>query len=145
MIVAGVGQRAMARLIDCALGAVMFVGLVQVVGVAAHPVDDGTGVMLVSLVATFASYLLYEVGLVARWGRTIGKQVVGIEIIRLDDYERPGLGSSLRRVLLPALFLVGFFPLYPLPYVLAALSGDHRGPHDRLAGTMVTVRRVGLQ
>lgn len=95
---------------------------------------------LVAVVATFLVYVLHEVVLVALWGRTLGKQVMGLEVVRVDDGGRPGLRRSFLRNLVPTLLLVGFFPLYPLPYVAAAIAKDHRWPHDRLAGTRVVVR-----
>ncbi|MGH3372693.1 MAG: RDD family protein, partial [Nocardioidaceae bacterium] len=122
------------------VGVVVFVAMVVTVSAAAGPSPDGTGVMLVAIVATFVVYLLYEVVLVAARGRTVGKQVMGLVVVRTDDGGRPGFGRSFLRNLIPTLLLVGFFPLYPLPYVVAAFARDHRWPHDRLAGTRVVVR-----
>lgn len=135
-----VARRAVARVIDFAAGVAMFFGLMLLLALAAGRPDDGTGVLLVSVAVTFVAYLLYEVIFVAVWGRTLGKQVMGLEVVRDRDGGRPGFGRSLLRNLVPTLLLVGFFPLYPLPYVLAAVIGDHRWPHDRLAGTRVVVR-----
>lgn len=135
-----VARRAVARLIDFATGVAMFFGLMLVLALAAGRPGDGTGVLLVSVAATFVAYLLYEVILVAVWGRTLGKQLMGLEVVRDRDGGRPGFGRSLLRNLVPTLLLVGFFPLYPLPYVLATVIGDHRWPHDRLAGTRVVLR-----
>jgi uncharacterized RDD family membrane protein YckC len=126
--------------VDFAVGVVLFVGLVVTVSAAAGPSPDGTGVMLVAIVATFLVYLLYEVVLVAVWGRTLGKQMMGLEVVRADDDGRPGLWRSFLRNLVPTVLLVAFFPLYPVPYVAAAVAKDHRWPHDRLAGTRVVVR-----
>lgn len=137
---APVARRAVARLVDFAAGVVMFVGLVFVFALAAGRPDDGTGVMLVSIVVTFLAYLVYEVVLVAVWGRTLGKQVTGLKVVRVDDGGLPGLRRSFLRNLVPTLLLVSFFPFYPLPYVAAAIAKDHRWPHDRLAGTRVVAR-----
>lgn len=137
---APVARRACARLIDFAVGVVLFVRLVVTVSAAAGPSPDGTGVMLVAIIVTFLAYLVYEVFLVAVWGATLGKQVTGLEVVRVDDGGRPGLRRSFLRSLAPTLLSVGFFPLYPLPYVAAAIAKDHRWPHDRLAGTRVVAR-----
>lgn len=137
---APVTRRAAARLIDFFFGVALFVGLVVAVSAAAGPSPDGTGVMIVAIVATFLAYLLYEVVPVALLGRTLGKQLIGLEVVRVDDGRRPGFGRAFLRNLVPTLLLVGFFPLYPLPYVVAAFAKDHRWPHDRLAGTRVVVR-----
>lgn len=136
---APLGMRAAARLLDFAVGVALLVAMVVAVGTAAGPSPDGTGVMLVSIVCTFFVYLPYEVLLVGLLGRTLGKQVMGLEVIRVGDGERPGIRRSFLRNLLPMLLLVGFFPLYPLPYLAAAMAKDHRWPHDRLAGTRVVV------
>lgn len=137
---APVARRAVARLIDFAIGLTVFVGLMVLFALAAGRPDDGTGVLLVSIAATFVAYLLYEVVLVAVRGATLGKRLVGIEVVGAADGGRAGFGRSFLRNLVPTVLLVGFFPLYPLPYVLAAVIGDHRWPHDRLAGTRVVVR-----
>ncbi|MGH2627454.1 MAG: RDD family protein [Anaerolineales bacterium] len=134
------GRRAAARCVDVAVGIVVFVAMVVTMSAAAGPSPDGTGVVLVAIVATFLVYLLYEVVLVAAWGRTAGKQVMGLVVVRTGDGGRPGFGRSFLRNLIPTLLLVGFFPLYPLPFVWAAFAADGRGPHDRLAGTRVVVR-----
>ena len=95
--------------------------------------------MIGAIGVTFLVYLIYEVALVAVWGRTLGKHLMGLQIVSVDG-RRPGLRRSFLRNLVPTLLLVGFFPLYPLPYALAAVAKDHRGPHDRLAGTRVVSR-----
>jgi uncharacterized RDD family membrane protein YckC len=142
---APIGRRAVARLVDFNLGIVLFVALVVAlvvaVGAAAGPSPDGTGGMLVAIVGTFLVYLLYEVVLIGAWGRTVGKQVLGLEVIRAADGRRPGLWRAFLRNLVPTVVLVAFFPLYPLTYAAAAITADHSGLNDRLAGTRVVVRR----
>lgn len=97
--------------------------------------------MLVSIVVAFLTYLLYEVVLVGVWGHTLGKQVKGLKVVRIDTGDPPGLWRSFLRNLVPTISLV-FFPLYPLPYIAAAIAKDHRWPHDRLAGTRVVVHSL---
>ncbi|MCA1835012.1 MAG: RDD family protein [Actinobacteria bacterium] len=138
---APVARRAVARLIDFALAVTSFVGLTFLLALAAGRPEDGTGVLILSIVGTFFAYLVYEVTLVAVWGRTLGKHLVGLEVIRFEDGGRPGLVRSFVRNLVPTIVLVGFFPLYPLTYVLAAIAKDNRWPNDRLAGTCVVLRR----
>ena len=138
--VAPIGQRALARLVDFAIGLLLFGGLVAWVTTAAGPSPDGTGVVFVAIAATFLVYLVYEVVFVAVWGRTLGKALMGIKVVRDRDGVRPGLWRSFLRNLVPTLLLIGFFPLYPLPYIVATIVPDHRWPHDRLAGTRVVVR-----
>jgi uncharacterized RDD family membrane protein YckC len=115
--------------------------LIWLVGATSGSSPDGTGVVLVAIVGTFLVYLVYEVVLVAMCGQTVGKRVMGVEVVQADDGARPGLRRSFLRSLLPTVLLVVFFPLYPTPYVAAAIAKDHRWPHDRLAGTRVVVVR----
>ncbi len=111
--------------------------MVVTVNAAFGASPDGTGVMIVATLATYLAYLLYEVMLVGVLGRTLGKLVMGLNVVRVEDGRRPGLWRSFLRNLVPTVLLVAFFPLYPLPYVAAAVAKDHRWPHDRLAGTRV--------
>lgn len=134
---APVGRRAVARMVDFAVGVATFVGLTFSFALAAGRPEDGTGVLLISIVTTFVAYLLYEVILVAVWGRTLGKLLMGLRVVRAADSGRPGFGPSLLRNLVPTVLLVVAFPLYPLPYVAASVISGHRWPHDRLAGTHV--------
>ncbi|MBM3674020.1 MAG: RDD family protein [Actinobacteria bacterium] len=62
---------------------------------------------------------------------------MGLEVVRIEDGRRPGLGRSFLRSLLPTVVLIVFFPLYPLPFVAAAVAKGHRWPNDRLARTRV--------
>lgn len=137
---APIAKRAAARLLDFAVGVAVFVALVVVIGAAVGPSPDGTGVVVVAIVAAFLVYVLYEVILVGVWGRTLGKQLLGLQVIGDRDGGRPGLRRALLRNLVPTLVLIGFFPLYPVPYLLAAVAKDHRWPNDRLAGTRVVSR-----
>ncbi len=140
IVPAPIGKRAIARLLDFGLGVLIFAVMVWLVGVAAGTSPDGTGIVLASIFGTFVTYLVFEVVLVAAWGRTLGKHVMGLESVRADGGGRPGVGRSFLRNLIPTLLLVGLFPLYPLSYVLAAIAKDHRWPNDRLAGTVVRSR-----
>lgn len=96
--------------------------------------------MILAAAFTLVAYWLYEVVPVALWSRTLGKQMAGLAVVRADDGGRPSLRRCFLRSLVPMLLLIGFFPLYPVPFVAAALMEGRRGPHDQLAGTRVVVR-----
>ncbi len=136
-----IARRAVARLIDFSLGLALFFAMAAIISAAGGHTPDGTGVMIGAIGITFLLDLAYEVILIAALGRTLGKQLMGLEVVRADGRGRPGLRRSSLRNLVPTVLLVGFFPLYPLPYLAAAVAKDHRWPHDRLAGTCVIVRR----
>ncbi|MFF4169942.1 RDD family protein [Streptomyces sp. NPDC001744] len=115
---AGLGRRLLARLID----SVVLGGLV---GAAALPlvtaaldhieakieaarrsgttvqvwlVDSTTSVQFgLALAALFVIGALYEALPTAKWGRTLGKKLCGIEVRDIEAHEPPGFGAALRR------------------------------------------------
>jgi uncharacterized RDD family membrane protein YckC len=66
-------------------------------------------------------------------GQTLGKMAAGIEIITSDPYEMLDLGRALKRTVA---WLVLACPA-GLGLLPTLLSHDHRGLHDRFAGTRV--------
>ena len=90
--------------------------------------------------------ITYEVTCIALFGRTVGKWIVGVRIVRYDDGQRPGIGQS---------FLRGAVPWAPLalpvgPFGLGivmllygtGIAGDlHRGVPDQAGGTLVISTR----
>ena len=66
-------------------------------------------------------------------GQTLGKMTTGIEIVTSDPYELLDLGRALKRTVA---WLVLACPA-GLGLVPVLLSHDHRGLHDRFAGTRV--------
>ncbi|WP_318210033.1 RDD family protein [Streptomyces sp. SJL17-1] len=115
---AGLGRRLIARLIDSlVLGAL--------VGVAAFPfvtaaldhingkieaakqsgvtvqvwlVDGTTSVQFgIALAAFFVIGVLYEALPTAKWGRTLGKKLCGIEVRDIEAHQPPRFGAALRR------------------------------------------------
>jgi uncharacterized RDD family membrane protein YckC len=135
---ATIGQRALARLIDGVLtvvpGALVFVATGQLTFDANQP-RLPLWLRFLGLVLPFA----YEVTLVALWGQTLGKRIVGIRVIGPDG-QPPGWGRSLRRWLVP--FALGMMPfigwlLGMAAFLRAAIVDDRRGFHDLAAGTAV--------
>ena len=66
-------------------------------------------------------------------GQTLGKMVMGIRVVAVDDTESLDMGRAILRTLL---WLVLAVPA-GLGFLTALLSRDHRGLHDRVAGTRV--------
>ena len=90
---------------------------------------------------------LYEIGLVCWRGQTIGKVAAGVIVVD-RSMGRVGVGRSSARFAAKTLFPLTLLPIdVPSAYVLVvypvallvsiAVAGDHRGWHDRLAGTAV--------
>ncbi|WP_055495098.1 RDD family protein [Streptomyces sp. TP-A0356] len=128
---AGLGKRLAARLLDTLVLAV-------VTGVAAVPLgtkaidhinakidaaklsgqtvtvwllDGTTSVYLAIVLAVLLGFgVLYEVLPTARWGRTLGKKLCGLEVRDIEGHEPPAFGAALRRWLVysvPGLLAVG--------------------------------------
>jgi len=135
---ATIGQRALARLIDSAItivpATIIFLITIRLASPAAQP-RLPLGLRLLGRVLPFA----YEVPLIALWGQTVGKRVIGIRVIGPDG-RPPGWGRSLRRWLLP--FALGMVPfigglLAMAALLRAAFVADRRGFHDLVARTVV--------
>jgi len=135
-------RRACARVLDAVIGLLLILGIMwlfSTLTVASQADGDLTGLGLIFITAGPILYLAYEVPLVACTGQTLGKWLLGVRVCRLDG-RRLGWGRSLLRCLLPAALV--FAPPPPfwllLPYLWALVARDHRGLHDRLAGSAVT-------
>ncbi|MFC3577852.1 RDD family protein [Streptomyces yaanensis] len=128
---AGLGKRLAARLLDTLV-------LAAITGVAAVPLgtkaidhingkidaakqsgqtvtvwllDGTTSVYLAIVLAVLLGFgVLYEVLPTAKWGRTLGKKLCGIEVRDIEGHEPPAFGPALRRWLVysvPGLLVVG--------------------------------------
>ncbi|MEU3249974.1 RDD family protein [Streptomyces sp. NPDC006997] len=139
---AAVGRRLAARLIDTlAVGGLTAVAAVPLGARAADHIQDkideaklsGETVTVWLLDGTTSVYLgivlgvllvagvLYEALPTARWGRTLGKRLLGIEVRDIEAHEPPSFGAALRRWL-----------VYSVPGLLAfGLIGVVWGLFDR--------------
>ena len=83
--------------------------------------------------------LVYEIGLIAVRGATLGKQILGVKVVREADGQVPGWGPSVLRWLIP---VVGSFAC-GIGQILVYLSpffdstGHNQGWHDKVAKTVV--------
>jgi uncharacterized RDD family membrane protein YckC len=88
-------------------------------------------------------WVLYRVVALARYGRTVGKWLVGAAVVRVDDpSRRPSYRQSWARFLVPQ--ASGWIPLPGtglLPYLALCLHPRRRGIHDKAAGTIVVRAR----
>ncbi|WP_443334785.1 RDD family protein [Streptomyces sp. CCNWLW230] len=154
---AGLGKRLAARLIDTVI-------LAGVTGVAAVPlgmkavdhvngkIDEaklsGETVTVWLLDGTTSTYLgivlavlllfgvVYEALPTAKWGRTLGKKLLGLEVRDIEAHEPPSFGAALRRWLVysvPGLLVVGVvgvaWCLFDRPW--------HQCWHDKASRTFV--------
>ncbi|NED33311.1 RDD family protein [Streptomyces sp. SID8499] len=154
---AGLGKRLAARLVDSVvLGAVTAVAAVPLGVKAADHVDEkidaaklsGQTVTVWLLDGTTAAYLgivlavlllfgvVYEALPTARWGRTLGKKLCGLQVRDIEAHEPPTFGAALRRWFVysvPGLLVIGVvgvaWCLFDRPW--------HQCWHDKAAHTFV--------
>ncbi|MET8566528.1 RDD family protein [Streptomyces sp. NPDC004783] len=154
---AGLGKRLAARLIDTVV-------LAAVTAVAAVPlgtraldhvndkidraklsgetvtvwlIDGTTGTCLGIVLAVLLLFgVVYEALPTAKWGRTLGKKLLGLEVRDIEAHEPPSFGAALRRWLVysvPGLLAVGILGvawcLFDRPW--------HQCWHDKAARTFV--------
>lgn len=86
--------------------------------------------------------LITQVWMLSVSGQTVGKRVVGVRIVRLEDDSNPGfVGAFLLRAFVPGLIgaIPCIGPLFSIADILFIFSDDRRCLHDRIAGTKVVV------
>ncbi|MEV6652304.1 RDD family protein [Streptomyces sp. NPDC051219] len=154
---AGLGKRLAARLIDSAmLGAVVGAVAVPLLTRAVEHIDDkvdaarlsGETVTVWLLDGTTAGYLgivlgallvfgvLYEALPTAKWGRTLGKKVCGIQVRDIESHEPPSFGAALRRWLVYG--LLGAFAIGVVNVLWCLVDRPWRQCwHDKAARTFV--------
>jgi uncharacterized RDD family membrane protein YckC len=131
---AGVGARLLAVIIDLLILAVVDAAVVyftmQICGI---PVEDldllPKGPLLTFLLVQNGGYLVaFTAG-----GQTLGKMAVGIRVVPADDEPSIDLGRAFLRTFVWVLLAVPA----GLGFLTALFSPNHRGLHDRFAGTRV--------
>ncbi|MEU1129754.1 RDD family protein, partial [Streptomyces sp. NPDC005900] len=154
---AGLGRRLVARLIDTvALAAVTGAAALPLGAKAADHIDskidaaklsgerttvwllDGTtaGCLGLVLAVVLLFGVLYEVLPTAKWGRTLGKRVCGIEVRDIEEHETPTFGAALRRWLVYS--VPGFLVIGVVGVLWCLVDKPWRQCwHDKAAGTFV--------
>ncbi|MEU8619219.1 RDD family protein [Streptomyces sp. NPDC048623] len=154
---AGLGRRLLARLVDGAvLGALVGAASYPFVTAAIEHIDekieaarqsgvtvqvwlvDGTTSVQFGIV--LAAFLvlgtLYEVLPTAKWGRTLGKKLCGIEVRDIEGHQPPTFGAALRRWLVYG--VLGLLGIGLLNVVWCVFDRPWRQCwHDKAAGTFV--------
>jgi uncharacterized RDD family membrane protein YckC len=138
LTLAGVGSRFVSALVDFMLQIVLLVGVTGV-GAAVGAFGGGFGsvVVLLSGFLVFAAYdVLFEV---FAGGRTPGKRLNGLRVVRVDGSPVTFFTSAVRNVLrlidiLPAMYLVGIVT------ILVTRQNQRLG--DVAAGTLVVRERT---
>ena len=146
---ADMGKRFLARLIDFVIIFIPLLILYFVLfAIAGSDAEDGTGVLtggaaIVYWLIFVAGPLAYEVGLIASRGATIGKQIVGVKVVREADGQVPGGGPAFLRWLIPfagsLVCGIGQLLVYVSPFF--DNTGRRQGWHDKVAKTVVIATR----
>ncbi|MGC5022183.1 RDD family protein [Micromonospora sp. DT47] len=142
---AGLMWRCAATAIDIAIAvAVILVPLVALdrILTAAGVPDSEAGPIWRTTAAIWvlAFILLYAPLSVSRWGATLGKRVLRLEVVRFKDGERLGYSAAvIRHFTNLVLTMAGVLCVANVSVI--NLSPDRRGIHDRAAGSAVIHRR----
>ncbi|MBL1077299.1 RDD family protein [Nocardia sp. 2] len=139
---AGLGIRLGSRLIDLVFGAlIMAAGNFAILIVAA--IIDGAesenwGAALA--VNMIVAPILYEWIQLALYGKTLGKRVLGLHVVRTDgsplSWSLAGVRALLNAPYVSYLLLLFILPLINLAFMLAD-SSQRRGMHSRATDTLV--------
>ena len=135
-------QRILARVIDLVLLGGLFV-------LSSILIDDSVGddTSRLALVIGLVTGVVYEIGMVAAVGATVGKLVVGTRIVTADGTTPPPIGVAGLRWLPNAVSLVPFVgPLVSIAIILGSLIWVFTDPrrrtiYDRAATTYVVLGR----
>ena len=85
----------------------------------------------------FAVNVVYYTVSIGKWGRTIGKQVFGLQVLTSDSKKVGFLRAFIRFLSYYVCFLTLFFGFF-----MIAWNKERRGLHDLLAGTIVIKRNL---
>jgi uncharacterized RDD family membrane protein YckC len=150
--VASIGQRFLGRFLDGLIVGIpaVIIALIIIRVMASNEADrlasgatTFSGGFLASIFSTagvlFVLGILYEVGLIATRGATLGKQIAGVKVLRIEDGQLPGWGPSFLRWIIPAVanFVCGLLTLLVYLSPLFDDSGRRQGWHDKVAKTIV--------
>ena len=105
---------------------------------AAYVGAAGVWFLVAVVVLPLPLAFLYEVWPTAVSGQTIGKRLVGVQVVASGEGGPPGWGGSSLRWLIPAVLSMlssGLFGL--VAYLWCLWDADRQGLHDKAAGTIV--------
>ena len=138
---ASIGKRLAALILDgLLLGVPLFLWLATEIDwdeVDAGATPDVSATFYVVGIAVSAAYYI---GMVGRWGRTVGKMATGIIIVRASDGSLPGYGPAAVRWVTNLLYSIPNYLgvlVFIVSVVMVFSSPRRQAIHDRTAGTVV--------
>jgi uncharacterized RDD family membrane protein YckC len=137
LVLAGVGSRLVATLVDFLIKGAVLLALWIVAGAAGG--EDGSFVVAVLIVASFLVFFGYDVAFeTLASGRTPGKRAAGLRVVRLGGEPVGFLASAVRNLLR----LVDSLPgIYAVGAVCILFSRRNQRLGDLAAGTLVVRER----
>jgi uncharacterized RDD family membrane protein YckC len=135
------GRRVVATLVDFILLSI----LAWVMSLLFGTTQAGGGTVSFSLTGLpallfFLIFLLYYIILEGTVGQTVGKMLLGIQVVREGTGQTPGMGAATIRTLLR--IIDGFF-FYLVALIVVLVSGKNQRLGDMVANTLVV--RKGTQ
>jgi len=137
--IGGAGRRIAARVIDLAVNVAVIILITEVID---GEVGDGTPSAAASITAlVFAA--MYEIGLTAMLGATVGKLVLGLRVVELDGTMPPSVGTSARRwgpnilTLVPVFGQIALLAILVLSLAWITSDSSRRSVFDRTGPTYV--------
>jgi len=112
-----------------AVGAMLVQSAIRVIFQSSYEVDDG-GLAVVVAYGLWA--FLYTAGSLAATGRTIGKAILGVMVVRTDGTKVNARRAGLRTLMFPVSFL-----LFGTGFLVGLVRRDRRELHDLIADTGV--------
>ena len=91
----------------------------------------------------FLITLLYFIVLEGTVGQTVGKMLLGIQVVREGTGQTPGMGAATIRTLLRIIDAFPFFLPYLVGFIVVLVSGKNQRLGDMVANTLVV--RKGTQ
>jgi uncharacterized RDD family membrane protein YckC len=131
LVLAGLGSRFIARLLDTVIQLVLIITLAMGTGLASPPGYVRASVVVLIFFVIFAYDVPFEL---LNGGRTIGKMTAGIRVVSVGGEPVSFLGSAIRNILRIVDFLPVFYAVGSI--ALVATSRDQR-LGDLAAGTVV--------
>ncbi|GAA2432499.1 RDD family protein [Streptomyces macrosporus] len=137
-LVAPLGKRFLAKLVDTLLVAALAIAVIVPIGTYLDTEPEGAPLALavVGMVLTILFALFFYDPLLTATGGTVGKRLFGLKVVRLETGGPVGFGAALGRHLLA--WLVNNMLCVPLAYLWATWDKPHsQGLHDKIVRTVV--------
>ncbi len=140
LIVAGIGSRFIAGMLDITIQMLALMAIGQAVTFGLQDGFAAAVAIVTFFLVLFAYPILFEV---LNQGRTPGKLAVGIRVVRIDGSPIRATGSVLRNVLrlIDGWIVITFF-LFPVGFITAFVTKHAQRLGDLAAGTVVIRDRL---